>query len=72
MEMFTDTVNEMLLGAIQQDIAEHLFEQWDQSNLDEGVEYAEFKFMEFAPDNLKKDYNTFYGLTSTSPYYFNV
>ena len=72
MEMFTDTVNDMILGAMQQEIAEHLFEQWDQSNLNEGNDYAEFKFMEFASDELKRDYNTFYGLTSTDPYYFNV
>ena len=42
MEPFTDTVGEHILGAIQVDIEQALFEDWNQSNLDEGAEFAEF------------------------------
>ena len=60
-EMFTDTVAEHILGAMQQEIAEHLFEQWSQKNLDEGPDYAENQFMQFASDGLKQRYNEYYG-----------
>ena len=61
MEAFTDTVGEHILGAIQVDIEQHLFEQWNSKNLDEGSDYAEYMFMQFAPDNLKQSYNEYYG-----------
>jgi len=60
-EMFTDNMNQMLLDAIQADIEQQLFEDWSNNNLDEGEEYAEFKFMEFAPDNVRQSYNEYYG-----------
>ena len=60
-EQFIDTVAEHIIGAMQQEIAEHLFEQWSAKNLDEGSDYAEFKFMEFADDKLKQQYNEYYG-----------
>ena len=61
MEAFTDTVGEHILGAIQVDIEQYLFEQWNNANLDEGEAYAEWRFMRFAPDNLKQSYNEYYG-----------
>ena len=61
MEAFTDTVGEHILGAIQVDIEQHLFEQWNSKNLDEGSDYAEYMFMQFAPDSLKQSYNEYYG-----------
>lgn len=69
MEMFTDNMNEMLLGAIQVDIEQALFEDWNNSNLNEGEEYAEFKFIEFAPDNVKQSYNEFYGYKEGDEYF---
>jgi hypothetical protein len=60
-EQFIDTIAEHITGAIQQEIAEHLFEQWSNNNLDEGPDYAEHKFMEFADDGLKQQYNEYYG-----------
>jgi hypothetical protein len=61
METFTDTVGEHILGAIQVDIEQALFEDWNNANLDEGEAFAEYKFMQFAPDNLKQSYNEYYG-----------
>ena len=46
----------MLFRSIQFDIEEQLFEDWSNSNADEGPEYAEWRFMEFAPDDIKKQY----------------
>jgi len=71
-EAFTDTLGEHILGAIQVDIEEHLFEQWNQSNLDEGTEYAEFRFIQFAPDSVKQSYNEFYGYKEGDEYYVGI
>ena len=68
-EMFTDSLGEHIMGAIQVDIEEHLFEQWNNSNLDEGVEYAEWLFLQFAPDSVKQSYNEYYGYTENDEYY---
>jgi hypothetical protein len=68
-EMFTDNMNQMLLDAIQADIEQQLFEDWSNNNLDEGEEYAEFKFMEFAPDNVRQSYNEYYGYVEGDEYF---
>lgn len=68
-EMFTDNMNQMLLDAIQADIEQQLFEDWSNNNLDEGEEYAEFKFMEFAPDNVRQSYNEYYGYKEGDDYF---
>ena len=68
-EPFTDTVGEHILGAIQVDIEQSLIEDWNQSNLDEGAEFAEYKFMQFAPLNLKQSYNEYYGYTEKDEFY---
>ena len=68
-EPFTDTVGEHLLGAIQVDIEQHLFEQWNDRNLDEGSEYAEWQFMSYAPDTLKESYNEYYGYKEGDEFY---
>lgn len=60
-EQFIDTVAEHITGAMQQEIAEHLFEMWSKANLEVGADYAEHKFMEFASDGLKQQYNEYYG-----------
>jgi hypothetical protein len=61
MEQFIDTIAEHITGAIQQEIAEHLFDQWSAKNLDEGSDYAEHMFMQYASDELKQQYNEYYG-----------
>jgi GGDEF domain-containing protein len=60
-EQFIDTIAEHITGAIQQEIGEQLFDQWSANNLDEGEAYAEFMFMRFASDELKQQYNEYYG-----------
>jgi GGDEF domain-containing protein len=61
MEQFIDTIAEHITGAIQQEISEELFDQWSNKNLDEGADYAEYMFMQYASDELKQQYNEYYG-----------
>jgi len=61
MEQFIDTIAEHITGAIQQEIAEHLFDQWSYNNLESGEDYAENQFMQFASPELKQQYNEYYG-----------
>ena len=68
-ELFIDTVAEHITGAMQQEIAEQLFDDWSNNNCDEGPEYAEREFMAYASDDLKKQYNEFYGYTEKDEYY---
>jgi hypothetical protein len=61
---FLDNENEMVIGAIIQEISEQLFEDWNNSNLDEGTFYADWKIAELSNDNyLKGRFNQFYDLT---------
>ena len=60
-EQFIDTIAEHIIGAMQQEIGEELFDQWSNKNLDEGPDYAEHMFMQFASDDLKQQYNEYYG-----------
>jgi hypothetical protein len=60
-EQFIDTLAEHITGAIQQEISEDLFDQWSNKNLDEGPDYAEHMFMQYADDGLKQQYNEYYG-----------
>ena len=69
MQKFSDTVNDLILDELQIHIGETLFEQWNNSNLDESVEYAEFKFFAFADEELKNAYNEFYGYKEGDEFY---
>ena len=60
-EQFIDTIAEHIIGAMQQEIGEELFDQWSNKNLDEGPDYAEHMFMQYASDELKQQYNEYYG-----------
>ena len=68
-ELFIDTVAEHITGAMQQEIAEELFEQWSNNNLDEGAEYAEYEFMQYASPELMQQYNEYYGYAEGDEYY---
>ena len=61
MEQFIDTIAEHITGAMQQEISEELFDQWSNKNLDEGADYAENQFMQYASPELKQQYNEYYG-----------
>jgi hypothetical protein len=44
-----------------QEIAEELFDQWSNNNLEQGEDYAENMFMQYASPELKQQYNEYYG-----------
>lgn len=68
-DLFINNMNQMLSDAIQADIEQQLYQDWENNNLDEGEEYAEFKFMEFAPDNVRQSYNEYYGYVEGDDYF---
>ena len=67
--MFIDTLAQHVVDVMNDEISEQLLDDWNNSNLDEGQEYAEFKFMEFASDDLKKQYNEYYGYVEGDDYF---
>ena len=69
---FLDTVNQMSLDAIDEDIKYHLFDQWISAHADEGPKYVEHQVMMFAGPELQKQYNDYYNLTKDNDFYFEV
>jgi hypothetical protein len=60
---FLDNENEMVQGALIQEVSEHLFEQWIDTQLDEGVFYADKQIAIITSDQyIKQKFNEFYNL----------
>ncbi len=60
---FLEDENQMVIDAIYHEIGEQLVEDWVNSNLDEGVYYADKCFAEMCDSNyLKGRFNQFYDL----------
>ena len=57
MASFLEDVNQMVIDAVYQDIAEQLLEDWINSNLDEGQYYADKQFAEMSGDEFNKFYD---------------
>jgi len=63
MASFLEDVNQMVIDACYQDIAEQLLEQWINNNLDEGQYYADKQFAEMSGDEfIQSEFNKFYNL----------
>ena len=63
MASFLEDVNQMVIDAVYQDIAEQLLEQWINNNLDEGQYYADKQFAEMSGDKFIQDeFNKFYNI----------
>jgi hypothetical protein len=61
---FLDDENQMVVDAICTEIGEHLFEDWNNSNLDEGTFWADYQIALMSGNNyLKGRFNQFYDLT---------
>ena len=74
-EHFLDAmnINQMVIDAEIQGISEHLFDEWMNSNLDEGTFYADFRFAEMCDSKQIKDaFNTYYELNEGDEYYVGV
>jgi len=63
MASFLEDVNQMVIDAVYQEIAEQLLEDWINNNLDEGQYYADKQFAEMSGDKFIQDeFNKFYEL----------
>ena len=70
MSSFLDNENQMVVDAIYTDIADHLVQEWINSNLDEGQLYADFQVASMSDSNyIKGRFNQFYNLTPDDQYY---
>ena len=73
MSSFLEDVNQMVIDACYQDIAEQLLEDWINSNLDEGQYYADKQFAEMSGDKfVQSEFNKFYNLTESDEDYFEI
>jgi len=59
--MFIDTLKSQEVKDIEKDIKDDLYDHWSSNHLNEGEDFLEFEFMQFAPDELKQRYNEYYG-----------
>ena len=65
MASFLEDVNQMVIDACYQDIAEQLLEDWINSNLDEGQYYADKQFAEMSGDEfIYAEFNKFYNISN--------
>ena len=63
MASFLEDVNQMVIDAVYQEIAEQLLEDWINNNLDEGQYYADKQFAEMSGDEfIYGEFNKFYNL----------
>jgi len=72
MSSFLDDINQMLLDAEIQEISEHLFQEWMNSNLDEGTFWADYQFALMCNSTyIKQKFNEFYELKEGDNEYLN-
>ena len=73
MPSFLDDENQMLIDAELQVIADHLLDEWINSNLDEGQLYSDYQIASMCDSNyLKERFNQFYDLKPEDQYYVEV
>ena len=67
---FMDNENQMVIDAVCQEIGDHLFNEWNESNLDEGILYADYQIALMCDSNyLKRRYNEHWQLTPDEEFY---
>lgn len=71
-DLFSDKVDRDIIEDITKDIAYELFDSWNDSNLNEGSDYAEWQFFSYAGNEIKRRYNKHYGYTPDDEYYLEV
>ena len=73
MSSFLNDENQMIVDAIYTDIADHLLDQWINSNLDEGQYYADKQVALMSGDSyIQSKFNEFYKLTPEDEEYIDV
>jgi hypothetical protein len=69
---FLENENQMVVDVELQEIADQLFEEWHNSNLDEGTFYADWRIASMSSSNyLKGRFNQFYDLKQGDEYYLD-
>ena len=72
MSMFDD-MSQMVQEGIVDTVAHELFDQWVNSNLDEGEMYADHQIcLLYGDPLLKKEFNEFYNVKPEDELYFEV
>lgn len=67
---FMDNENQMVIDATLSEIGDQLFEDWHNSNLDEGIFYADYQIALMCDSNyLKRRYNEHWELTPDEEFY---
>ena len=70
---FLDDENQMIIDAEIETISEHLFNQWMDSNLDEGSFYADYQFAVMCDSKeIKQAFNQFYNLKEDDEHYVGL
>lgn len=66
-------INQMVIDAEIQGISEHLFQEWMDSNLDEGSFYADYQFAVMCDSKeIKQAFNQFYDLKEDDEHYVGL
>jgi hypothetical protein len=66
-------INQMVIDYEIQAISEHLFQEWMDSNLDEGILYADYQFASMSDSKeIKQAFNKFYNMNPDEQYYIEV
>ena len=68
-----DNISDMAKDAVFTDIADHLLQQWIDSNLDEGEYFADKQIASMSGDpEFQKAFNEYYELTPEDEDYFEL
>ena len=66
-------INQMVIDYEIQVISEHLFDEWMNSNLDEGSFYADYQFAVMCDSKeIKQAFNQFYNLKEDDEHYVGL
>ena len=66
-------INQMVIDYEIQAISEHLFTEWMNSNLDEGILYADYQFASMSDSKeIKQAFNQFYDLKEDDDHYVGL
>ena len=69
---FLENENQMVVDVEITEISEQLFEEWHNSNLDEGQLYSDWRIADMSSSNyLKGRFNQFYDLNPGDEYYLD-
>ena len=67
---FLDDENQMLIDATIETIAYELFDAWNNSNLDEGEMFADWRIAQMSGDiDIMEKFNKYYELNEGDEYY---